>query len=92
MNSFKFLEGSIKHKTGKLPAVTIFLEDIDEWLYKASFLPLPITLEHARQAGQLPLHHRDPFDRMLIAQSIQERMVLVSKDPLFEPYAIRTIW
>jgi len=53
---------------------------------------LPITLDHVFAVESLPMHHRDPFDRMLIAQSLQEKLPLVTADPVFEKYPIRVIW
>jgi PIN domain nuclease of toxin-antitoxin system len=56
-------------------------------LAESGFLLLDISLEHAWKAASLPMHHRDPFDRMLIAQAIGEGMTLVSSDPEFEDYS-----
>jgi PIN domain nuclease of toxin-antitoxin system len=53
---------------------------------------LPITLDHLLAFEGLPLHHRDPFDRMLIAQSAEERFPIITSDPLFKQYAVETIW
>lgn len=61
------------------------------WLHyvqTGGFDPLPISLEHAERAGTLPLHHRDPFDRMLIAQAQMEDLTLVTRDPAFEAYEV----
>ena len=80
-------EISIKRSLGKLQ----FDADIDEAMEKNRFFPLPITHAHAEQAGELPGHHRDPFDRMLIAQSQMEGLILVSSDTVFSQYGIRLI-
>jgi PIN domain nuclease of toxin-antitoxin system len=53
---------------------------------------LPITLDHTLRIESLELHHRDPFDRILIAQSIEEKLPLVTSDPHFERYPIEVIW
>ncbi|SRR6266496_3434274 len=53
---------------------------------------LPLTFDHVRRLEELPLHHRDPFDRILIAQSLDEAMPLVSSDLQFEKYALELIW
>jgi len=53
---------------------------------------LPITLNHVLRIETLELHHRDPFDRMLIAQSLEERLPLVSADPLIARYPVEVIW
>ena len=52
------------------------------------FTPLPISLDHAENAGALPPHHRDPFDRMLIAQARAERLTIVTHDPAFRDYDV----
>lgn len=53
---------------------------------------LPITLDHVLGIEMLPVHHRDPFDRILIAQSVKERLPIVTSDPLFARYPIELIW
>ena len=53
---------------------------------------LPLTLDHALRAEDLPLHHRDPFDRMLIAQSIEEGWPVITADPVFKKYPVQVIW
>ena len=52
------------------------------------FSELPVTFEHAEAAGRLPPHHRDPFDRMLIAQARLEGLTLVTRDPVFSDYDV----
>ena len=56
------------------------------------FNQLPLTVEHALQAASLPLHHRDPFDRMLIAQSLIGNMLIVTPDVVFGQYGVKRIW
>ncbi|MGI8903828.1 MAG: type II toxin-antitoxin system VapC family toxin [Solirubrobacteraceae bacterium] len=58
---------------------------------KDRFTELLITLEHARTAGRLPLHHGDPFDRMLIAQAQLEGLTIVTRDPLIQRYDVATL-
>jgi PIN domain nuclease of toxin-antitoxin system len=53
---------------------------------------LPLTFAHVRRLEGIPLHHRDPFDRILIAQSLEENIPLVSSDPQFEKYPLQLIW
>ena len=53
---------------------------------------LPITLEHAALISTLPLHHRDPFDRMLVAQSLTEGMPIISADPALDAYGVVRFW
>lgn len=77
-------EASIKSALGKLDLPAGLPEAVSE----EGFEPLPMTFEHAERAGALPPHHRDPFDRMLIAQAMAERLTLVTHDPAFDPYGI----
>jgi PIN domain nuclease of toxin-antitoxin system len=56
------------------------------------FLPLAISLEHAEAVRSLPRHHGDPFDRILVAQAMLEKLTIVTKDPLIERYAIAVAW
>ena len=81
-------EISIKKALGKLDAP----DDLHAALAANHFQPLPITIVHANSAGQLPRHHDDPFDRMLIAQTIAEQLTLVTHDAKFRPYGIPIIW
>ena len=53
---------------------------------------LPLVLDHVRRLEELPLHHRDPFDRILIAQSIEEGWPVVTADPNFAMYPVEVIW
>lgn len=63
-----------------------------ELLTADGFVPLPIDQRHALSAGGYPQPHRDPFDRMLAAQSEIESMVLVTLDPVFAAFGARTFW
>ena len=56
------------------------------------FEELPITVDDGARAGALPGPHRDPFDRMLIAQALSGNLALVSNDPLFDRYGVRRLW
>ncbi|WP_395092224.1 type II toxin-antitoxin system VapC family toxin [Armatimonas sp.] len=86
-------EMSIKHGIGKLPFAQPIEIFIPTQLRINRIDILPITQEHAFQAGQLPTHHRDPFDRMLIAQSLIEAIPLVSADTNFSAYTgLNQIW
>ena len=53
---------------------------------------LPISIDHLLALERLPMHHRDPFDRMLIAQSLEENLPIVTSDPLFSRYDVHLIW
>lgn len=77
-------EITIKEKIGKLRLDGDLLAEIGA----NGFEPLPISLEHGRAAGALPLHHRDPFDRLLVAQAQIEGLTLVTRDPKLDAYEV----
>jgi len=53
---------------------------------------LTVTAHHAAGVETLPMHHRDPFDRLLVAQAIAERLAIVTRDPVFKKYGVPLIW
>lgn len=80
-------EIAIKRQLGKLTAPA----DIEAAVEEKGFAKLPLSLFHGQQAGNLPAHHRDPFDRMLIAQAQAEGLELMTIDPVFQQYGVRLI-
>jgi PIN domain nuclease of toxin-antitoxin system len=66
--------------------------DPEDAINEAGFLKLPLTFEHARSLSSLPMYHRDPFDRLLIAQAFVEDLTLVTHDRAFERYGIPALW
>ena len=85
-------EVTTKARLGKLPGALEVAADISGCLRSQQFTPLDITIDHAQRAGSLPGEHRDPFDRMLIAQSQAENLPLVSNDAVFDKYGVVRIW
>ncbi len=85
-------EMAIKHSIGKLPLTQSFHQFMSEQIKRNDFRLLAITFEHLVQVSSLPLHHRDPFDRLIIAQSITENMAVVSADKAFDAYGITRFW
>lgn len=83
-------EMAIKSSTGRLTTKTPLDQLISTWIERG-FRPLPITIGHALAVRDLPLHHSDPFDRILIAQAQCEEMTLVTADPAIEAYNVRTL-
>ncbi|HNF67343.1 type II toxin-antitoxin system VapC family toxin [Plasticicumulans sp.] len=84
VSSVSIWEISIKSGLGKLDV------DVDEllgWLVSLKIVSLPVTWSHARALRELPLHHRDPFDRMLIAQAVTEPLHLLTADVQLKPYS-----
>ena len=65
---------------------------VSDYIIRQGFRPLPISLMQAEMAGVLRIAHRDPFDRMLIAQAQSEEMWLVSNETLFDDFGIRRFW
>ena len=85
-------EIATKYRLGKLPHADEAANNLPSLLRKARMDVLPITMEHALAAGSLPGPHRDPFDRMLIAQSQIEGHPLITKDSAFQDYPVRIVW
>jgi PIN domain nuclease of toxin-antitoxin system len=84
-------EIATKHRLGKLPAAAPIVTDIAGAIAREGFAPLALTVLHAQTAGALPGHHRDPFDRMLIAQAMLEGLVPGTRDRMARPYGIPTL-
>lgn len=85
-------EIATKVRLGKLPSGAELVADFDGHLEREGFYSLPISVDHSVRAGLLPGEHRDPFDRMLIAQSQAENLQLISKEELFDRYGVRRVW
>jgi len=80
-------ELAVKRALGKLEPPARWHQEIIE----VGFEPLAITFDHAREAGELPRHHADPFDRMLVAQARLEALTLVSADPNIARYDVAVL-
>ena len=85
-------EMAIKHSVGRLPLTLPFGEFIRHQLEPNGFRLLPITFEHLVQISSLPMHNRDPFDRLIVAQSLTENMAVVSADQAFDAYGVTRLW
>lgn len=85
-------EIATKVRIGKLPRAQDVATSFYECLINQGFTPLDITTDHALRAGSLPGPHRDPFDRMLIAQAQALNIPLISNESLFDHYGVRRIW
>ena len=82
-------EIAIKWELGKLKLPADPAQYVPSRMAQSGVIPLPIKLAHAVQVARLPRHHRDPFDRLLVAQASLEEMVLLTADPKFDAYRIR---
>ena len=80
-------EIAIKRALGKLS----FPSDVGDTVRRDGFTELPVTFHHAEQAGGLPRHHGDLFDRMLVAQAQAEGLTIVTEDPIIPRYGVRTV-
>lgn len=84
-------EISIKLKIGKLSLKQSY-ESIGQTVANSDILLLPIAFEDTAQLLNLPLHHNDPFDRILIAQAINHSLVVIGTDKKFDAYPIQRVW
>jgi PIN domain nuclease of toxin-antitoxin system len=80
-------EVAIKTGLGRLQPT----RTVEQAASESGFLELPITFRHAERVTALPPHHRDPFDRMLVAQAAVEELILVTRDPVFARYGLGVI-
>jgi PIN domain nuclease of toxin-antitoxin system len=85
-------EIAIKFNSGRLTAAGLTLREIAQELQRQRFLLLPVRLEDLLRLEELPWLHRDPFDRLILAQAIQEAIPLLTADRLITQYQFETIW
>ena len=85
-------EVATKHRIGKLPTVGPLARDFAAEITRQGFLELPISLADGQQAGSLAGEHKDPFDRMLIAQSKAHGLALISNEEVFDTYGVIRLW
>ncbi len=85
-------EIATKVRIGKLPEIGDVAVKLPVYLRRERFEVLPISLDHALAAGTLPGPHKDPFDRMLIAQARIEKLRVISIDPVFKQYGVPVLW
>ncbi len=85
-------EMQIKFQIGKLTLEKPLADLIEDQREENDLQILPITLQHILALNNLPMHHRDPFDRLLIGQAIEQNLVLISHDEGFEDYDVQIMW
>jgi PIN domain nuclease of toxin-antitoxin system len=85
-------EITTKHRLGKLPNVEALVMDFEGEVRRAGMTGLAITLRHAAMAGSLAGDHRDPFDRILSAQSLCDNLIFISNDEILDRFGISRIW
>jgi len=85
-------EIATKVRLGRLEAAADITGNFAAYLAHEQFEGLPVSIEHGIRAGSLPGSHKDPFDRMLIAQAQAESLTIVSNELIFDGYGVRRIW
>ena len=85
-------EIATKVRLGRLPTAIDLVGDFSNYVEREGFQLLAISVEHAIRGGLLPGPHKDPFDRMLIAQAQAENLPIISNEELFEDYGVRRLW
>jgi PIN domain nuclease of toxin-antitoxin system len=85
-------EIATKYRLGRLPGAAVIAADIASAVASQDFIELPINIRDGQTAGGLPAIHKDPFDRMLIAQALTADMAIVSNETLFDGYAVGRLW
>jgi PIN domain nuclease of toxin-antitoxin system len=85
-------EIATKVRIGKLPGAASVAADLAAIVAAQGFVALPITFAQGQMAGTLPGPHKDPFDRMLVAQAMADDMVLVSNEQRLDAYGVRRLW
>lgn len=85
-------EIGIKVAQGKLRLPVPLAQLVESMIVAQRLRPLAIEVAHALEAASLPMHHRDPFDRMLVAQARREGLTLVTADRQLEPYDVKVLW
>jgi PIN domain nuclease of toxin-antitoxin system len=86
------MEVATKFRIGKLPDAALLAQDFQAIIADQGFAELAISVHHARLAGEMNIAHKDPFDRLLIAQAQSEDMVLISNEALFDGFAVKRLW
>lgn len=92
LSPVSFWEISIKISTGKFRLTESVEDFVGREIQKNELRLLPIELMHAAEVSRLPFHHRDPFDRMLVAQAIVEQLPIISADAQLDTYSVQRVW
>ena len=87
-----YWEVAIKVSIGKYPMTVPFEQFWTVGIDGNGFAILPVTIAHAAVLSSLPMHHKDPFDRMIVAQALSETIPVVSIDVALDPYGITRLW
>ncbi len=85
-------EITIKHRLGKLQLKTDLQKVLTDHVVANGFELLPLDVDHFLELNKLPMHHRDPFDRLLIAQAVANKLTVCSVDTVFSKYDVELLW
>lgn len=85
-------EVCLKHSLGKLPGVGHLAQAFDQVIAEQGFSELAVSVRHATIAGGLPIHHKDPFDRLLVAQALFDGLTIVSNERAFDRFGVQRLW
>lgn len=86
------MEVATKFRIGKLPGAALLAREFERIVAGQGFIEWPLTVHHARLAGAMAIPHKDPFDRLLIAQAQADDLVLVSNEALFDGFSVKRLW
>jgi PIN domain nuclease of toxin-antitoxin system len=92
ISSVTAFELTTKARLGKLPAAAELADGFESLIEREGFSLLAITVDHGLRAGRLIGVHRDPFDRLLAAQSLIEGLPIITADPAFRAFGVETVW
>jgi PIN domain nuclease of toxin-antitoxin system len=92
ISSISAYEIATKYRIGKLPLARSILDELPAQLRQQQFSEWPVSIAHALEAGKLPGPHRDPWDRLIMAQARIDGFSVVTADPIFRAYGIPVLW
>jgi len=92
ISAASYWEVAIKVNLGKYPLTVPFEQFLTDGIKGNDFAILPVEIRHAVVLSQLPMHHKDPFDRMIIAQALADQISVVSLDVAFDSYGVTRLW
>lgn len=92
VSAVSIMEIALKHRLGKLPEAARYVADWSGTFGQLDATPLPVDVDHAALAGGLDIPHKDPFDRLLIAQALVERITIISNEKLFDGFGVERLW
>lgn len=92
VSAVSLFEVKLKHRLGKLDEAAAFVTHHRRIMADIGWSPLSVSIDHAALAGSLDIPHKDPFDRLLIAQALTERVPIVSNEKLFDAFGVERLW